>query len=160
MVDEKHFVEMIPVGWRPVSKWPDLVKVASDLDHTHVHWVTNDQAALVREDFGKCFDLAQRMDMMYPEVPGSFTGTVSERLTRSFERLSANLAETREHHGKFMSRIKKMTGYQNWPDLPGDFLEAVANLMEQSLRQLTRDAKKALEGIESLRKDEENDLEG
>jgi hypothetical protein len=37
----------------------------------------------IKDDFCKCFDLAMRLDSQNPEQPGSFTGTVSERLVRS-----------------------------------------------------------------------------
>ena len=38
-------------------------------------------------DFAKCWDLAQRMDAMYPNLPKSFTGTPSERLNRVFDHM-------------------------------------------------------------------------
>ena len=48
-------------------------------------------------DFGTCFDLAQRMDAMYPELDCSFTGTPSERLTRVFNYLVDEYAEDKGH---------------------------------------------------------------
>ena len=36
----------------------------------------------------KCFDLAQRLDALDPEAPGTFAGTPSERLIRAFGRIT------------------------------------------------------------------------
>lgn len=48
---------------------------------------TTENAQAVYEDYCKCSDLALRMDSLDPTAEGAFTGTVSERLQRSFERL-------------------------------------------------------------------------
>lgn len=42
---------------------------------------------VIRQDFIKCFNLAQRMDVMYPTLPGAFIGSVSERLERVFNHM-------------------------------------------------------------------------
>jgi hypothetical protein len=47
--------------------------------------------------------------------------------------LSKDLTETRHSHANFMRRIKAAMGYKNWPELPGDFLDAVADLVESRL---------------------------
>lgn len=39
-----------------------------------------------RREIEQCFDLAQLADAMNPDVPGAFTGTPSERLSRAFMR--------------------------------------------------------------------------
>lgn len=41
----------------------------------------------IKEDYIKCFDIAQLFDRMYPSMPGAFTGTVSERLDRHLKRI-------------------------------------------------------------------------
>jgi hypothetical protein len=46
-----------------------------------------DEQEAIKDDFRKCFDVAQSLDSMYPEMPGAFTGTVSERLYRHLERI-------------------------------------------------------------------------
>ena len=50
----------------------------------------------IKGDFCKCFDLAQRMDSHNPTRPRSFTGSVSERLTRSVEDLEREVRAWQE----------------------------------------------------------------
>ena len=40
-----------------------------------------------RREVESCFDIAQRLDAQNPEVPGSFTGTPSERIKRQMGEL-------------------------------------------------------------------------
>lgn len=40
-----------------------------------------------RKELSRCFDIAQLLDAQEPDAPGSFTGTVAERLERGFKRL-------------------------------------------------------------------------
>jgi len=56
-------------------------------------------------------------------------------LRKNLDELEIELGETRRRHGVFMRKIKKMLSYKNWPDFDGDFLDAVANLLEQKLDQ-------------------------
>jgi ribA/ribD-fused uncharacterized protein len=41
----------------------------------------------IHEDFLKLYNLAQKIDAVFPDTPGSFTGTPSERLERQFDRM-------------------------------------------------------------------------
>lgn len=36
----------------------------------------------VLEELERCFDLAQRLDALNPELPGAFTGTPGQRIER------------------------------------------------------------------------------
>lgn len=40
---------------------------------------------LCQEEIGKCFDLAQRLDSLDPEIEGAFTGPPSERIERQLK---------------------------------------------------------------------------
>jgi hypothetical protein len=44
-----------------------------------------EQEELLKEyqkEIGKCWELAQQLDALNPELPGSFTGTPSQRIER------------------------------------------------------------------------------
>lgn len=38
-----------------------------------------------QEELDKCFDLAQRLDSLNPEIEGAFTGSPSERIKRQLK---------------------------------------------------------------------------
>lgn len=65
----------------------------------------------IKDDFCKCFDLAMRLDSQNPEQPGSFTGTVSERLVRSVAALGARNTDLEDALSDLLSTI---------PDYKGD----------------------------------------
>jgi hypothetical protein len=44
----------------------------------------------IEEDFQKCYELSRRMRSHFPETPGVWVGTVSERLTLLFEKALEN----------------------------------------------------------------------
>lgn len=54
------------------------------MNHLNPENFTKEGLSAILVDFGKCFDLAQQMDVRYPNLPNSFLGTPSERLTRVF----------------------------------------------------------------------------
>ena len=66
---------------------------------------------VIKDDFCKCFDLAMRLDSQNPEQPGSFTGTVSERLVRSVAALEARNTDLEDVLSDLLSTI---------PDYKGD----------------------------------------
>ena len=49
--------------------------------------MTDEDKDEIVEDFRKCFDVVQRMDSLYPDMPGAFTGSVSVRLERHLQRM-------------------------------------------------------------------------
>jgi hypothetical protein len=95
----------------------------------------------VYEDFYKCYDLATHAASYWPEAPGVWTGTVSERLARLFqlEHLAREEAEIELAKLRAMAELRRSkdpcrherqnlrAGLQNkinpaWPDdydLPG-----------------------------------------
>lgn len=48
---------------------------------------TVEEIEAIVDDFLKCAEVAHRLDSLYPEMPGAFTGTVSERLNRHLQRI-------------------------------------------------------------------------
>lgn len=66
--------------WEPIQKlWDKEVAEYSKMKPQDVKEILR--------DFRRCFDVAQHLDSMYPELPGAFSGTVSERLERHLERI-------------------------------------------------------------------------
>lgn len=61
----------------------------------HIQEMWNEECKnTIEYDFQRCFDIAQRLDSMYPDMPGAFSGTVSERLSRHADRI----AKEKEQH--------------------------------------------------------------
>jgi hypothetical protein len=60
----------------------DVLEKAADLfeEHAPIHEAI-DIAKEIQDDFVKCFDAVQLLASVYPDVPGVWTGSTSERLT-------------------------------------------------------------------------------
>jgi hypothetical protein len=69
------------------------------------------------------------------------SGEREAKLLAEKETILRELEGLRSRHGNFMRRIKAIMGYENWPELSDDFLDAVADLLEQRMKQLAGDAK-------------------
>ena len=65
-----------------------IMELTAQLDAAQNRVEELEQAHEVMDDFCKLSDLALRVDASNPTLPGAFTGTVSERLTRQFDYLS------------------------------------------------------------------------
>jgi len=95
--DTKHFVE---------NNTPEIVTRQMLRDQERIKELEE-----VYGDFCKCSSLATRLDSMYPEFPGSFTGTVSERLVRSSQALVDDLEKAKAEITHLRDGMKQLRNF-------------------------------------------------
>ena len=70
-----------------------------------------------------------------------------DELRRKLEDTRGELNDLRSDHSRFLKRIKKLLGYENWPEIKGDFLTGVYFLLVKAVIPAEKEPEKVEEPI-------------